>query len=65
MLHLVALVLTAASPALVRASAMYHPETLAVALAAGGVLLAVRALRGRARRSTGAAVPVRSSGSPA
>ncbi len=46
-LHLVALVLTAASPALVRASAMYHPETLAVALAAGGVLVAARALRGR------------------
>jgi hypothetical protein len=46
-LHLVALVLTAASPALVRAAAMYHPETLAVALATGGVLVAVRALRGR------------------
>jgi hypothetical protein len=46
-LHLVALVLTAASPALVRASAMYHPETLAVALATGGVLVAVRALRTR------------------
>jgi hypothetical protein len=46
-LHLVALVLAAASPALVRASAMYHPETLAVALAAGGVLVAVRALRTR------------------
>ena len=44
-LHLLALVLTAASPALVRASAMYHPETLAVALASGGVLVAVRALR--------------------
>ena len=46
-LHLVALVLTAASPALVRASAMYHPETLATALAAGGVLVVVRGLRGR------------------
>ena len=46
-LHLVALVLTAASPTLVRASAMYHPETLAVALATGGVLVAVRALRTR------------------
>jgi len=46
-LHLVALVLTAASPALVRASAMYHPETLAVALATGGVLVAARALRTR------------------
>jgi MFS family permease len=46
-LHLVALVLTAASPALVRAAAMYHPETLAVALATAGVLVAVRALRGR------------------
>ncbi len=46
-LHLVALVLVAASPALVRASAMYHPETLAVALATGGVLVATRALRTR------------------
>ncbi len=44
-LHVVALVLTASTPALVRASAMYHPETLAVALATGGVLLAVRGLR--------------------
>ena len=44
-LHLIALVLAAASPALVRASAMYHPETLAVALATGGVLVAVRSLR--------------------
>lgn len=46
-LHIVALVLAAASPALVRASAMYHPETLAVALATGGVLLVARALRAR------------------
>jgi hypothetical protein len=46
-LHLVALVFVAASPALVRASAMYHPETLAVALATGGVLVATRALRTR------------------
>ena len=46
-LHLVALVLVAASPALVRASAMYHPETLAVSLATGGVLVATRALRTR------------------
>ncbi len=46
-LHLVALVLAAASPALVRASAMYHPETLAVALASAGVLVAVRALSTR------------------
>ncbi|HEX6724018.1 MAG TPA: hypothetical protein VF073_02135, partial [Gaiella sp.] len=46
-LHLVALVFAAASPALVRASAMYHPETLAVALATGGVLVAARALRTR------------------
>ncbi len=46
-LHLVSLVLVAASPALVRASAMYHPETLAVALATGGVLVAARALRTR------------------
>ena len=44
-LHLVALVLTASSPVLVRASAMYHPETLAVALATGGMLVAVRGLR--------------------
>lgn len=44
-LQLVALVLTAASPALVRASAMYHPETLAVALAAAGLLVASRGLR--------------------
>ena len=43
--HLVALVLAASSPALVRASAMYHPETLAVALATGGTLVAVRGLR--------------------
>ena len=64
-LHLVALVLTAASPALVRASAMYHPETLAVALATGGVLVAVRALRtrwtlgagGRGGRAAGARLP--------
>lgn len=46
-LQLVALVFAAASPALVRASAMYHPETLAVALATGGVLVAARALRTR------------------
>jgi hypothetical protein len=45
LLHLVALVLAAASPALVRASAMYHPETLAVALATAGVLVAIRAFR--------------------
>ena len=44
-LHLIALVLAASSPALVRGSAMYHPETLAVALATGGVLVAVRSLR--------------------
>ena len=46
-LHLLALIVAAASPALVRASAMYHPETLAVALAAGGMLVAVHALRTR------------------
>jgi hypothetical protein len=46
-LHVVALVFTAASPALVRASAMYHPETLAVALATGGVVITARALRTR------------------
>lgn len=44
-LHVVALVLAAASPALVRASAMYHPETLAVALATAGLLVVVRGLR--------------------
>ena len=54
MLHLVALVLTAASPALVRASAMYHPETLAVALATGGVLVALRGLQTRSTLRTGA-----------
>jgi hypothetical protein len=53
LLHLVALVLAAASPALVRASAMYHPESLAVALATGGVLVAVRGLRTRATLWTG------------
>jgi len=46
-LHLVALVLAASSPALVRASAMYHPETLAAALATAGVLVTVRGLRTR------------------
>jgi hypothetical protein len=46
-LHLVALVLAASSPALVRASAMYHPETLAVALATAGTLVAVRGIRTR------------------
>ena len=54
MLHLVALVLTAASPALARASAMYHPETLAVALATGGVLVALRGLQTRSTLRTGA-----------
>jgi Dolichyl-phosphate-mannose-protein mannosyltransferase len=53
-LHLVALVLTAASPALVRASAMYHPETLAAALAGGGLLVCVRGLRTRPTLATGA-----------
>ncbi|MBA2296178.1 MAG: hypothetical protein H0W16_13730, partial [Actinobacteria bacterium] len=43
-LQLVALVTIAASPALVRASAMYHPETLAAALGTGGLLVAVRTL---------------------
>jgi hypothetical protein len=47
LLHLVALVLTASSPVLIRASAMYHPETLAVTLATAGVLVAIRALRTR------------------
>jgi hypothetical protein len=46
-LHLLALVFTAASPALVRASAMYHPETLAAALAGGGLVVCVRGLKGR------------------
>lgn len=53
-LHLLALVLTAASPALVRASAMYHPETLAAALAGGGLLVCVRGLRARPTLATGA-----------
>ena len=53
-LHLLALVLTAASPALVRASAMYHPETLAAALACGGLLVCVRGLRTRPTLATGA-----------
>lgn len=43
--HLVALCLVAASPALVRASAMYHPETLAAALGTGGLLVGSRSLR--------------------
>lgn len=45
LVHVVALLLTGTTPALVRASAMYHPETLAVALAAGAMLVTVRALR--------------------
>jgi hypothetical protein len=53
-LHLVALVLTAATPALVRASAMYHPETLAAALTGGGLVIAVRGLRTRPTLATGA-----------
>lgn len=53
-LHVIALVLTAASPALVRASAMYHPETLAAALAGGGLLVCVRGLRSRPTLATGA-----------
>lgn len=53
-LHVVALVLVAASPALVRASAMYHPETLAALLATAGVLVATRALRGRPEPRTAA-----------
>ena len=44
-LHVVALGFAAASPVLIRASVMYHPETLAAALAAAGVLIAVRTLR--------------------
>ena len=46
-LHLVALAVAGTSPALVRASAMYHPETLAVALATGGILVAIRGLGSR------------------
>ena len=42
--QLTSLALTASSPVLVRAATMYHPETLAAALATGGVLLTVRAL---------------------
>ena len=44
-LHVVALGFAAASPVLIRASVMYHPETLAAALATAGVLIAVRTLR--------------------
>ena len=57
-LHVVALVLTASSPALVRASAMYHPETLAAALAGGGLLVSVRGLRTRPTLATGAVAGV-------
>ena len=53
-LHVLALVFTAASPALVRASAMYHPETLAAALTGGGLALCVRGLRDRPTLRTGA-----------
>jgi hypothetical protein len=52
--HVIALVLTAATPALVRASAMYHPETLAAALTGGGLLVCVRGLRSRPTVATGA-----------
>jgi hypothetical protein len=52
-LHLLALVLTAASPALVRASAMYHPETLAAALVGGGLVVCVRGLKTRPTLVTG------------
>ena len=51
--HVIALVLTAATPALVRASAMYHPETLAAALTGGGLLVCVRGLRSRPTVATG------------
>ncbi len=44
-LHVVSLGFAAVSPVLIRASVMYHPETLAAALAAAGVLIAVRTLR--------------------
>ena len=54
-LHVVALVAAAASPALVRASAMYHPETLAVALGSAGLLVAVRGLLARPTLATGLA----------
>ena len=53
-LHVVALVLAAATPSLVRASAMYHPETLAAALIGGGLLVCVRGLRTRPTLATGA-----------
>ena len=51
--HLVALVLAASTPALVRASAMYHPETLALALATGAFYVAIRGLRAQATVRTG------------
>ena len=63
MLHLVALVLTAASPALVRASAMYHPETLASRWRRGVSSSRCAACR-RDRRSGPVPVQVRSSASP-
>jgi 4-amino-4-deoxy-L-arabinose transferase-like glycosyltransferase len=52
-LHVLALVFTAASPALVRASAMYHPETLAAALAGGGLVVCARGLKGQVTVRTG------------
>jgi len=44
-LHLTALGIVAFSPALVRASAMYHPETMATLLGTLGLLYAARSLR--------------------
>jgi hypothetical protein len=44
-LHLIALGVVVFSPAAVRASVMYHPETLAAALAALGLLCTARSLR--------------------
>jgi hypothetical protein len=48
-LHLVALGIVVFSPALVRASVMYHPETMAVLLGTLGLLCAARALRPEGR----------------
>ena len=48
-LHLVALGIAAFSPALLRASVMYHPETMATLLGTLGLLCAARALRPEGR----------------
>lgn len=47
LLQLIALGVAIFSPVLVRSSSMYHPETLAAALAAAGTLGTIRVARGR------------------